>query len=105
MRPISGLEFHLQFLYELLIAGENSMSFPFLMEWEWTIEAMPDPKATMFAQLRVASGLNARRLRAFNEGRARARVAELIDDFSPLRALRAFVEFESAVQAAIERVV
>lgn len=68
-------------------------------------EAMPDPKATMFDQLRVASGLNARRLRTFNEGRARARVAELIDDFSPLRALRAFVEFEREVQAAIERVV
>lgn len=68
------------------------------------IEAVPDPKATMFEQLRIASGLNTRRLRSFNEGRARARVAELIDDFSPLRVLRAFVEFENAVKGAIERI-
>jgi hypothetical protein len=61
------------------------------------IESLPDAKQTLFALLREASGLNGRRLRSFNEGRARARVAELIEDFSPLRDLPAFAAFETSI--------
>ena len=50
-------------------------------------ERIADPKHTLFEQLRVASELTGRRLRKFDRNRARAQVAEYIDDFSPLRAL------------------
>lgn len=57
-------------------------------------ERIADPKHTLFEQLRIASELTGRRLRKFDRNRARAQVAEYIDDFSPLRNLTAFRAFE-----------
>lgn len=67
------------------------------------IESLPDPKQTLFSLLKEASGLGQRRLRSFNEGRARLRVAELISDYSPLRSLSAFTHFEERLDAALRR--
>jgi hypothetical protein len=67
-----------------------------------TLEEMVDPKAKLFELLRTASQLGARRLRSFNQGQARARVAELITDFSHLRVLGSFSQFETDTRAAIE---
>lgn len=64
-------------------------------------EGIPDPKSLLLEALRIASGLSGRRLKAFNAGRARARVADLIEDFSTLRGLSAFGRFENDVQETL----
>ncbi len=58
------------------------------------LEEIPDPKALLFDLLRKASELNGRRLRKLSLSLARARISELIDDFSALRQLEAFRAFE-----------
>jgi len=65
------------------------------------IERIPDPKDLIHGLLRQASELPARRLRRFDPAAALHRVAELIDDFSPLRALPAFQALESDVRALL----
>jgi hypothetical protein len=62
------------------------------------VEEIPDPKEVLFQALRVASGKTGRRLTRFNEERAAHRLADLINDFSPLRALPAFQSFEHRVR-------
>ena len=64
-------------------------------------ERMADPKHTLFEQLRIASELTGRRLQKFDRNRARAQVAEYIDDFSPLRGFVAFRAFEEDIQAVL----
>jgi hypothetical protein len=53
-------------------------------------EAVVDPKALLHDALRTASGLTGRRLQRFRTSEAVHRVAEYIDDFSPLRHVPAF---------------
>jgi len=64
-------------------------------------ERMADPKHTLFEQLRVASELTGRRLLKFDRNRARAQVAEYIDDFAPLRGFVAFRAFEEDIRAVL----
>jgi hypothetical protein len=73
--------------------GDSNLSLPKLKE----IEELADPKQELNRILREACGLSGRRRRRFSEATAAHRVAELIDDFSPLRALSAFQTFESEV--------
>ena len=61
-------------------------------------EAIVDPKSLLHQALKKASGLTGRRLRGLRTNDAVHRVAEYIDDFSPLRELTAF-------QSLCERVV
>jgi len=68
--------------------GRQPLTLPRLAE----IEGMPDPKETLHQLTRTASGLHGRRLADLRV--ATLRVAELIDDFAPLRALPAFAAFE-----------
>jgi hypothetical protein len=79
--------------------GLGEINLPALRD----VEGLPDAKETLFETLRAASGRTGRRLRKFNEGRARARLTELIDDFSPLRSLNAFSSFERCVISAVQR--
>lgn len=65
-------------------------------------EALPDPKQTLHGFLRLATELPERRLRRFSPARACHRVAELVDDFSPLRQLPAFASLETELQAIIQ---
>ncbi|MCB9098054.1 MAG: hypothetical protein H6632_00835 [Anaerolineales bacterium] len=65
-------------------------------------EQMADPKSALYDLLREASGLSGRRRRKFRVEVAARRVAEFIDDFSPLRRLSAFNAFESEVRDVIE---
>jgi hypothetical protein len=58
------------------------------------IEELPDPKAILHDLLRKATELPARRLKKFSPEKACYRLAELIDDFSPLRRLPAFQTLE-----------
>ena len=65
-----------------------------------SLEALPDPKETLYGALRAASELSGRHLSRFNVAAAAYRVSELIQDYSELRTLKAFVAFEkSAVDA------
>ena len=64
-------------------------------------ERIADPKLTLFEQLRIASELKGRRLQKFDRNRARAQVAEYIDDFGPLRALTAFRAFEEDIRGVL----
>lgn len=66
------------------------------------VEQLQDPKELLFEKIRLASGLAAQRSRRFDVHRARHRLAELIDDFSPLRRLNAFQRFEESLISAIE---
>ena len=68
------------------------------------LESLVDPKETLFALLRAASGLNGRRLRGLRVHGLVHRVAELLDDFSVLRALPAFVQFEQQIASALAQV-
>lgn len=65
------------------------------------IESLTDAKDTLFVALRTASNLPTQRLRGFNHHRARSRVTEFIDDFSPLRNLPSFRAFETQLIAAV----
>ncbi len=61
------------------------------------LEGLPDPKNVLFENLRLASELPPGRLRKFRPETCRYRVAELISDFSQLRNLSAFVQFENTL--------
>ena len=69
-----------------------------------TLEALPDPKQHLKHLLREASGLTGRRLQKFNESRGIQLVADYTPDYSPLRKLSAFSEFETSVKRLIETV-
>jgi len=60
-----------------------------------TCETLPDPKEILHAALRDASELSGRRRQRFDPHLAALRLADLIDDFAPLRALPAFQRLES----------
>jgi len=72
-------------------AGREPLDLPPLER----LEALPDPKKELHEALKRASQLGARRLRRFSPRRRAFRIVELIEDFSPLRALDAFRAFES----------
>lgn len=64
-------------------------------------ELIPDPKSELFRALRAATGLNGRRLDKFDHHSARHRVAMRVEDFSPLRNLSAFQQFETSLSATM----
>ncbi|HLP87267.1 MAG TPA: hypothetical protein VK184_01510 [Nostocaceae cyanobacterium] len=69
------------------------------------LEKLPDPKNKLHELLCLASGLKGRRLSKFSSEEVHKsvhRVAELIDDFSPLRVLSAFQKLEAAVKIVIQ---
>lgn len=66
-------------------------------------ENLPDPKNLLYSLLRTATELNARRQATAPVGMWTHRVAEYIDDFSPLRDLQAFKALEVELQQVIEK--
>jgi hypothetical protein len=65
------------------------------------LETLPDPKTVLHSCLQRASKLRGRRLDQFPVHKRTHRIAELIDDFSPLRALPAFQALEQEVQQVV----
>jgi hypothetical protein len=61
------------------------------------VESVVDPKALLFTALRIASEQTGRRLAKLHFPSLRYRVAELVVDYSPLRALSAFRSLEYSV--------
>ncbi len=66
-------------------------------------ESLADPKSVLLQCLRTASGLTGRRLRQFRSRAAARRVAEYIEDFSPLLQLNAFRKLDSDILAEFQR--
>ena len=77
--------------------GAVSLSLPRMRG----VENIPDPKLVLHNLLKTASGLHGRGLRRFDVKAATYRVADLIDDYSPLRQLHAFRAFEANVAQAL----
>jgi hypothetical protein len=67
------------------------------------IEAIPDPKETVFALLRTASEKTGRRLRQFNVHAARSQIIEQMEDYSVLRDLESFRAFEQSVRRVVQQ--
>jgi len=78
-------------------AGSSVLSLPPISR----IEAMPDPKETLHDLLIQATELPQRRLKKFAHQKAAHRLAELIEDYSPLRQLPAFSQLERELQTVI----
>ncbi|MCU6502487.1 hypothetical protein LPN04_32295 [Rugamonas sp. A1-17] len=71
--------------------GKNALGLPARRDWE----GRPDPKADLESALRAASGKSVRRAKQANIAQQRGLVAEYTGDFSALRGLPSFDEFES----------
>lgn len=65
------------------------------------LEDVANPKSMLFEKLRLASELPPNRLRKFKPEQCRHRVAELISDFSPLRNIPAFNQFENDLNRCV----
>jgi hypothetical protein len=78
--------------------GRTPLNLPLLKN----LENIPDPKSVLFDRLRLASELPPRRLKKFHADGKRHRVSELIKDFSLLRELSAFKQFEKDLEECIE---
>ncbi len=68
-----------------------------------SLEKENQPKIRLHNLLADASGLKGRNLRKFNPDKAIHLVAEYIEDFSPLRSLISFREFEKDLQRVINK--
>lgn len=77
--------------------GKSRLSMPGIH----TIEAIPDPKLELYQLLRIASELKGRRLKQMNASRSVHLVAQNTRDFTPLRRLSAFQQFEKDIQTLI----
>lgn len=65
------------------------------------LEDLADPKGLLWRTLMTASGLRPGRRHRFSPAARIHRVAELIEDFSPLRRLSAFQALEEDVKATL----
>ena len=70
--------------------GQMSLPLPSLN----TIESVPDPKNLLHECLRIASGRTGRRLKKFRPASSTHQIPNFIEDFTPLRSLSAFADFE-----------
>ncbi len=68
------------------------------------LEAIPDPKALLIDLLRSASELKGRHLKKFQPLVSIHRLSRLIEDFSLLNSLPAYIEFQSQLKTAVEKV-
>ena len=69
------------------------------------VEQLPDPKSILYKLLRDASELKGRRLKNFPVRERAQRVAELINNFEPLRNLTAFRALEAEIKQVSQALV
>lgn len=74
--------------------GQAPLGLPSLSR----VESRPDPKEDLRKALQTACGLSGRRLKKFDTSAAFWRIADYMEDFSPLRVLPAFQAFEKSIQ-------
>ena len=78
-------------------AGNARGTVPLAMPAVQQLERLPDPKRTLHDLIRTASGLPGRRQRRYRMDQAVHRLAQAIQDYSPLRQLSAFRALEEEV--------
>lgn len=78
-------------------AGNNALNIPRINR----IENNADPKTLLFDSLKIASEQTGRKLAKFDVNKARVRVSELIDDYTPLLSLESFGKFKSQLDTCI----
>ena len=66
------------------------------------LEHLPDPKNDLYELLREASGFSGRRRKQVRVAQLAYRVADLIEDFAPLRAVPAFKALEADIKQIIQ---
>lgn len=66
------------------------------------VESLPDPKNVLYELLKQASEAQGRRLKKLRPQERVHRLAELIDNYSPLRTLSAFQDLEVDIQTLIK---
>jgi hypothetical protein len=79
--------------------GKTALGLPKLAR----LESVSNPKDVLQTALRTATGHHGRRLRRWRSGPAVQRLARLIGDFSPLRRLTAFAEFERELRDVLKQ--
>jgi hypothetical protein len=79
-------------------AGISKLSVPPISK----VESLPDPKETLRELFVLATELPQRRLKRFKFEQAVHRLAELIEDFSPLLQLQAFRQLEDELKTVIK---
>jgi hypothetical protein len=81
-------------------AGNPNGTIPLSLPSHARVESLPDPKDQLCQLLRQACGLSGRRLEKFkaSERQKIINLAELIQDFSPLRQLTAFQSLEADIR-------
>ncbi len=84
-------------------AGNRNYKGPLNLPNIRKIEKLPDPKDTLHRLLVDASNLKGRKAKGFNPNAATHLVSENITDFSVLRQLTAFQQFETDLKIAIDR--
>lgn len=83
-------------------AGNPNGTVPLALPKTRDMEGLADPKKVLHELLRTASELSGRRLKKFSASANAHRVAELVEDWRPLRMLSAFVEFERELDQALK---
>lgn len=84
-------------------AGRPSGAEPLTLPPVKRIETLPDPKEVLREALTTAHAATGRRARQFEAAAAVHRVADLIEDWRPLRALPAFQRLEADAREALVR--
>jgi hypothetical protein len=79
------------------VSGREALGLPSVSR----LEQLSDPKQVLCDALVAAHGATGRRARRFQFGEARARLADLVDDWSPLLQLSAFQQLEADTRAAL----
>lgn len=82
-------------------AGNPRGTMPLRLPRIQDLETIPDPKRVLHEALTTASGRSGRALSKFNVREAATRVAELIDDFSPLGVLPAYQQLQGEIASAL----
>lgn len=78
-------------------SGKQDLNLPAIH----SVEGIADPKARLHEAIRIASGRKGRRWRRTSVGEIASRVAELMTDYSVLRGLPAFAQFEADLSACL----
>lgn len=82
-------------------AGNPNSRNPLTLPNAHSLESLPNPKQLLFDAIRSSSGLSGTRLKRLNFNQCAFRVSRFIEDFSPLRVVRAFQFLEQQLSDAL----
>lgn len=84
-------------------AGNPNGTMPLTLPNPKNLEKQSDPKEELHAILKTASELTGRKLKKLNIHQRVHRISEFIEDFSPLRQLRAFQALEEEIRQSVDQ--